>query len=363
MGATLADGGVNPVTNEQVVDAETCRYALAVMTTAGLYETSGDWLYDIGLPGKSGIGGGIVTVAPGQGRARHVLSAARRCRKQRQGSARCEVPVPATGNGPLRVETRGVIGARTVLALVAARRGRARLSGDRERRSRRTRRRSPRSTPRSCGSSSRPSPAATARSTGRSTSISCSTSRPWRLRGPWNVTDLVKIGPLATDLGNRFEYHLDFPGSTLDPGCDYERWTRRLIEGQRSRGLRTRRDGARTSGGARAPVLALLHLQRVQQPARRRLGDDPAQLRRGRCGRRALRRSRSRWATARTRAQSGRTGARTSSSSSTAPTPSSTRAPALMRTSTRRRSTSAARRRRASAATTRAVPISSSART
>ncbi len=67
MGATLADGGVNPVTHERVVEAETCRFALAVMTTAGLYETSGDWLYDIGLPGKSGIGGGIVTVAPGKG--------------------------------------------------------------------------------------------------------------------------------------------------------------------------------------------------------------------------------------------------------------------------------------------------------
>ena len=67
MGATLADGGVNPLTHERVVEAETCRFALAVMTTAGLYETSGDWLYDIGLPGKSGIGGGIVTVAPGKG--------------------------------------------------------------------------------------------------------------------------------------------------------------------------------------------------------------------------------------------------------------------------------------------------------
>jgi hypothetical protein len=44
-----------------------CHYALAVMATAGLYETSGDWLYDIGLPGKSGIGGGIVTVSPGKG--------------------------------------------------------------------------------------------------------------------------------------------------------------------------------------------------------------------------------------------------------------------------------------------------------
>jgi glutaminase len=67
MGATLADGGVNPLTREEVVDAESCHTTLAVMTTAGLYETSGDWLYDIGLPGKSGIGGGIVTVAPGKG--------------------------------------------------------------------------------------------------------------------------------------------------------------------------------------------------------------------------------------------------------------------------------------------------------
>jgi len=67
MGATLADGGVNPLTKERVVNASVCHYALAVMTTAGLYETSGDWLFDIGLPGKSGIGGGIVTVSPGKG--------------------------------------------------------------------------------------------------------------------------------------------------------------------------------------------------------------------------------------------------------------------------------------------------------
>jgi glutaminase len=66
MGATLADGGVNPITRKRVVDAASCRYALAVMATAGLYETSGDWLFDIGLPGKSGIGGGIVTVSPGK---------------------------------------------------------------------------------------------------------------------------------------------------------------------------------------------------------------------------------------------------------------------------------------------------------
>jgi glutaminase len=67
MGATLADGGVNPITKQRVVDPLVCHYALAVMATAGLYETSGDWLYEIGLPGKSGIGGGIVTVSPGKG--------------------------------------------------------------------------------------------------------------------------------------------------------------------------------------------------------------------------------------------------------------------------------------------------------
>ena len=52
------------------------------------------------------------------------------------------------------------------------------------------------------------------------------------LRGPWNPTDLVKIGPRAADLRNRFEYHLDFPGHALDPGCGYERWSRRLAEGR-----------------------------------------------------------------------------------------------------------------------------------
>ncbi|EWT02428.1 glutaminase [Intrasporangium oryzae NRRL B-24470] len=67
MGATLADGGVNPVTGVRVVSADTCARVLAVMATAGLYELSGDWLHDIGLPGKSGVSGAIVTVAPGKG--------------------------------------------------------------------------------------------------------------------------------------------------------------------------------------------------------------------------------------------------------------------------------------------------------
>ncbi|HET9287912.1 MAG TPA: glycerophosphoryl diester phosphodiesterase membrane domain-containing protein [Gaiella sp.] len=48
------------------------------------------------------------------------------------------------------------------------------------------------------------------------------------LRGPWSGTDLVKIGPAASDLVGRYEYHLDYPGSALDPGCSYELWARRI---------------------------------------------------------------------------------------------------------------------------------------
>ncbi len=51
------------------------------------------------------------------------------------------------------------------------------------------------------------------------------------LRGPWGGGDLVMIGPEATDLDGRFEYHLDYPGEALDAGCDYERWSRRVMQG------------------------------------------------------------------------------------------------------------------------------------
>jgi glutaminase len=67
MAATLANGGVNPLTKEPIIDAIHCQHVLAVMVTAGLYENSGDWLYETGLPGKSGVSGGMVTVSPGKG--------------------------------------------------------------------------------------------------------------------------------------------------------------------------------------------------------------------------------------------------------------------------------------------------------
>ena len=69
MGATLADGGVNPVSGERVVSADVCRDTLAVVAASGLYERSGEWLFEIGIPAKSGVSGGIVAVSPGKGAA------------------------------------------------------------------------------------------------------------------------------------------------------------------------------------------------------------------------------------------------------------------------------------------------------
>jgi glutaminase len=66
MAATLSAGGRNPVTGKQVLDAAKVPGVLAVMATAGLYDDSGKWLYHTGLPGKSGVGGGLIAVSPGK---------------------------------------------------------------------------------------------------------------------------------------------------------------------------------------------------------------------------------------------------------------------------------------------------------
>jgi len=66
MGATLANGGVNPLTRKQVMPAKDVPELLAVMATAGFYDESGDWMYTAGLPAKTGVGGGIVAVVPGR---------------------------------------------------------------------------------------------------------------------------------------------------------------------------------------------------------------------------------------------------------------------------------------------------------
>lgn len=67
MGATLADGGINPVSRRRVVSAEVARDTLALLASCGMYENSGEWLFEIGLPAKSGVSGGIVAIAPGKG--------------------------------------------------------------------------------------------------------------------------------------------------------------------------------------------------------------------------------------------------------------------------------------------------------
>jgi glutaminase len=66
MGATLANLGVNPITKKRVMPAEHVPELLAVMATAGFYDESGMWMSTAGLPAKTGVGGGIVAVVPGQ---------------------------------------------------------------------------------------------------------------------------------------------------------------------------------------------------------------------------------------------------------------------------------------------------------
>ncbi|NEE45756.1 glutaminase A, partial [Streptomyces sp. SID8455] len=64
MAATLAYGGLNPVTRDQVVSPEVAARVLAVMATCGMYDGSGEWLLRIGLPAKSGVSGGLIAVGP-----------------------------------------------------------------------------------------------------------------------------------------------------------------------------------------------------------------------------------------------------------------------------------------------------------
>ena len=67
MGATLANNGKNPKTGEQVIKPENIPHILSTMIMAGLYDGSGGWAWHVGLPAKSGVGGGIVAVVPGKG--------------------------------------------------------------------------------------------------------------------------------------------------------------------------------------------------------------------------------------------------------------------------------------------------------
>jgi glutaminase len=67
MGATLANNGINPATGERVINRDSVPHILSTMMEAGLYDGSGTWAWNVGLPAKSGVGGGIVAIAPGKG--------------------------------------------------------------------------------------------------------------------------------------------------------------------------------------------------------------------------------------------------------------------------------------------------------
>lgn len=64
MAATLASGGTNPLTGEEVFSRVAARQVLSVMLTCGMYDNAGDWVSDVGLPAKSGVGGGIIAALP-----------------------------------------------------------------------------------------------------------------------------------------------------------------------------------------------------------------------------------------------------------------------------------------------------------
>jgi glutaminase len=66
MAATLAFGGVNPLTRERVVPERVARDVLSIMASCGMYDFSGEWLLRVGLPAKSGVSGGLLAVAPSQ---------------------------------------------------------------------------------------------------------------------------------------------------------------------------------------------------------------------------------------------------------------------------------------------------------
>lgn len=64
MSATLANGGINPITQERAIDERYVQDVISVMLTCGMYDASGEWIYKVGMPAKSGVGGGITAVVP-----------------------------------------------------------------------------------------------------------------------------------------------------------------------------------------------------------------------------------------------------------------------------------------------------------
>ena len=320
MGATLADGGVNPCTGEQVVARDVSQHACGNDDGRALRDLGRLALRHRVVRARAESAAGSSTVAPGKGGLGMFSPLLDYCREQRAGPARRAIPLARAGTRPVRVETRSMrrrrvrIGTARSSACCARR-----SSGDRDRRSG-DEQALAESSRRSSGSSSSRTSADTASRTSRPTSI-CSSAADSR------AARAVEPHRPREDRACRARTSSTASSTTS---------TSRAIRSTRAATTVAGRSGspqgseptvyahvahrARVPGEGRAPVLALLPVQRLQQHARRRLGDDPARLRRGRCRGGARHGSRSRSDTARTRAPSAPRGMTTSSTSSTGPT-------------------------------------------
>ena len=81
LSATLANGGINPVTKERAIDEHYVQDIVSVMLTCGMYDGSGEWTYRVGMPAKSGVGGGITAIVPNKLGLGTFFSTSRRKRK------------------------------------------------------------------------------------------------------------------------------------------------------------------------------------------------------------------------------------------------------------------------------------------
>lgn len=106
MAATLANAGRNPLTKKKVMSAENVPGVLSVMATAGLYDESGKWLFRTGLPGKSGVGGGLIAVSPGRFGIAVVSPPLDPAGNSVRGQRAIEDVVRALGANPYKVDPR-----------------------------------------------------------------------------------------------------------------------------------------------------------------------------------------------------------------------------------------------------------------
>ena len=286
MGATLADGGVNPLTHASVAIRELPLHARGDGDRRACTRRPATGSTTSACRARAASAAASSPSRP----ARAGWAPSRRCSTRPATASRASSPPPSCRAGSASTSSPRSTCVRA--ARCSSRSWRSRCRRPRSPTGRR-RRRSPQSTRRSCGSSRR--------------HRACGPGEPYvpidvdllfdeptvALRGPWNERrPRQDRARRAEDLARGlYEYHLDFPGNALDPGCDYQHWAAADHRGHAPAVYAHVATEPGSPGQARAAVLALLRLQRLEQPARGRLGDDPARLRRRRRRRRRSQRT------------------------------------------------------------------------